>query len=286
MEDQLLQLLCDHGLLDGAGMARVERRMTAAAMAPGRALAEERLLDESRLYQIIQRDLGMNSPLQTVYRTYTICGQTLPRFKVSGDFYGYFWLDEGRLAITLSDVSGKGLEAGLLALLLGNLLRQSVRMKNVIPSVIMRKINQASASFFGVEQFATFTVLIVDMHSGTAEFSSAGTPPMLFYRHRERSIEEIDMRNIPVGIDENWMYSGRRTDINKGDVILLFTDGAYEAQNFSNEYYGIERIKNTLHAGSKGDARQVLSRQRRALRWFSLLRGLNDDTTYVAIKRS
>lgn len=283
--DQLLTLLLDHGLVSRADLEKVSAEMAAAGRAPGPILAERQMLDEARLYQIIQRDLGMNSPAQLSYKTYSVAGLTLPRFKVSGDFYGYFWLDPGRLAITISDVSGKGLEAGLLALLLGNLLRQSVRMKNVIPSVIMRKINQASASFFGIEQFATFTVLIVDMHSGTLELSAAGAPPMLIYRAKDGHVEEVDLRNIPVGIDENFMFVGRRNEINKGDTILLFTDGAYEVQNLRNEYYGIDRIRNLLRDRPRGDASQIVRRFARNVRLFSLFRGLNDDTTYVAIKR-
>ncbi|HMW58790.1 MAG: serine/threonine-protein phosphatase [Leptospirales bacterium] len=285
-EDHILTLLAEHALIREDQAARVKEIHASTGRPTGSILLSERFLDEKQLYAFICQDLGMNPASVYQDKFYEISGLTIPKFEVSGDFYGSFMLDEGRIALTLSDVSGKGIEAGLLAILLANILRTGVRMKNIIPSMILRKVNHASTRFFGEEQFATFIVLILDMHSGTVEFCCAGSPPILVYRRRENYVEQLEVKGIPVGIYDDFLFNGSRTSIEKGDVILMYTDGAYENQNFRNEYFGLRRVKDSLRKNSPRTARKIIHAIKREIKLFSMFRGLNDDTTFVSIKRS
>ncbi|MDH5655686.1 MAG: serine/threonine-protein phosphatase, partial [Spirochaetia bacterium] len=146
-------------------------------------------------------------------------------------------------------------------------------------------INQISIDFFSDTQFATFIVLILDQHSGTVEFCGAGSPPILVYRHKRQEIEEIHPKGIPVGIMEDYIFSQSRFELGKGDTILMFTDGAYECENWSGEFYGMERILNTFHKNAKRNAFKIIKKMISNLKWFTKLKSRNDDTTYIAIKR-
>ncbi len=282
----VLEILKDHRLISVEDADRVLNVSQETGNPIGRLLVDLKILNEKELYLFICNNLGMNPTFMYSDRRFDVAGLTIPKFQVSGDFFGYFPLEEGRIAITLSDVSGKGLEAGLLAIELANVLRESIRMKSVIPSVMMRKVNQISQEFFGAEQFATFIILILDMHSGTVEFCCAGSPPILVFRSREKIVEEMEVKGIPVGIYSDFLFNGGRCNLNTGDIMLLYSDGAYECQNVKGEFYGVERIKNNLVKSHTRSARGLLHKMRREIKFFSLFRGLNDDTTYIAIKKN
>lgn len=285
-EEYLLNLLAEYGLVSEADAERVVKLRESTNQPTGAVLVSQGILEEKRLYQFICNELGMNPEQIFSNRFYDIAGLTIPKFEVSGDFYGSFMLDEARIAITLSDVSGKGLEAGLLAILLANILKTGIRMQNTIPSMILRKINSATKRFFGEEQFATFIVLILDTYSGVVEFCCAGSPPILAYRRRTHQVEQLEVKGIPVGIYDDFLFNGSRTTMEKGDVLLLYTDGAYENQNVRDEYYGLRRVQESLKKHADKSPQKMLRAMKREIQWFSLFRGFNDDTTFVTIKRS
>lgn len=281
----ILNLLRDYGLLTDADAGRVLKIHEETDAPPGQILIHEKLIKEKQLFKLISSDLGMNTTGVFEDRNYEISAKSIARFGVNGDFYGLFQIDPGRIVLTLCDVSGKGLEAGILAILLAQLLREDIHMKSFVPKAIMKKINVASANFFGADQFATFIVMMIDMYSGTVEYSAAGAPPILHYRFREHEVWEIDQRNIPIGIDRDFQFKGSLLALEKGDILLMFTDGAFEAQNRKGEFYGLDRIRsNLLHIYTR-DAGKVVKYLMRLMRRFSLFKGLADDTTYIAIKR-
>jgi len=251
----------------------------------GKILFEKKFLDEKKFYNFLKEKYELNTNTYDSGKDYEIAGITLPKFIVSGDFFGFFPLADGQVAITLSDVSGKGLEAGILAMALADLLRNSISMGSIIPSQIMRKINDISMIFFNDDQFATFIVLILDTHSGTVEYCGAGSPPILVYRYKTDSIEEVPPKGIPIGIIPDYIFTGSRIEMEKGDTILLYTDGAYECQNWQGEFYGLDRIKSNLMRNNKKAPKKLIEALLRSLRRFALFRSRNDDTTYIAIQR-
>ena len=282
---QLINLLKSNNLINPKKAKTVLSIHEKTGKGVGRILFEKRYLNEKKLYKYIQKEYGINQEeFKNSGPNYDILGITLPKFGVSGDFFGFFPLEDGKVAVTLSDVSGKGLEAGLLALVLSNMLRD-MKMGSIIPSMIMKQINQVSIDFFTDMQFATFIVLILDTYSGTVEFCGAGSPPILVYRYKKNQIEEIHPKGIPVGIEHDYVFSQSRFELEKGDTILMFTDGAYECQNWSKEFYGMKRIHEVYLAHARLPLKKLLKKFISQLRWFTFFKSRNDDTTYVAIQR-
>ena len=284
-EGAILEVLSQHGLISPEQKQDVIRLNHETGMPPGQILVRKRILKEKQLYKFICKDLGMNPTKPYSTRSFTISGLTVSKFRTSGDFYGIFPMADGRIALTLSDVSGKGLEAGILAILLGNLLREGIQMQNIVPNAIMKKINLASRTFFGVDQFATFVVMLLDLYSGTVEYCAAGSPPILVYRRKEGIVEEIDQRNIPVGIYEDFQFKGNALNLDKGDMLLAYTDGAFEARGIRGEMYGVPRLKNAMLKLRNKKLTRILTGLKSDMRRYSFFRGLADDTTYLAIER-
>lgn len=253
----------------------------------GQALIRSGYLNEKSLYKFVRNNLKLNPDYNVTHKGYNIAGFTKPRYSVSGDFYGIFDLGEGRIAVTLSDVAGKGLEAGILAIRLSHMLEKErdINMRSIVPGTIIRRLNRTSYEIFTSDKFATFVVLILDTYNDTVEYSCAGSPPVLLYRAKTRTVEEMDVSGIPIGIERDFQYKGRSMGLSRGDTILLYTDGAYEAEDIFHRFYGFDRIKSNFlkHAGMP--PRKMIRRMLQNVRYHSFFRGLNDDTTFVAIKK-
>lgn len=281
----VLSIIHEYGLITEADVQEVLSRHQATGKSHGHILVESGILNEKQLYKFIVDELGMNPDFNYEDRKFNIAGLSIPRFQINGDFYGIFDLGEGKIAVTLSDVAGKGLEAGLLALRLAYLLRKEINLKTIVPATILNQINKASFEFFRSDKFATFIVFILDLYNGTAEYSCAGSPPILVYRHKQKAIESLEVAGIPIGILDDYNFPGRKLSLEKGDAVLFYTDGAYEVENLKGTMFGYDRIKEVFFKNATLPAKKIVQQILGKIKRFSFLKGLNDDTTFVAIRK-
>ncbi|MCS7205629.1 MAG: serine/threonine-protein phosphatase [Leptospiraceae bacterium] len=247
-------------------------------------LYENKLINEKKLYQLNQSEFELNESKVIKIKDFEIYGKTYPKYYISGDFFGIFQLKDSRVFITLSDVSGKGLEAGILALMLSYYITHELNYTSLTPQALLKKINQLSLEIFDDIKFATFTILLLDLLSGTIEYAAAGCPPLLHYIHRENTLKEIDLLNIPLGIENDFIFKGKKIDLNPGDVILCYTDGAYEQENKKGQQYGLERLKKALKKNLNKSSKHLVQKLYFDLRFFRMFVPQFDDTTYLVIK--
>ncbi|MFN3603212.1 MAG: PP2C family protein-serine/threonine phosphatase [Leptonema sp. (in: bacteria)] len=247
-------------------------------------LFKNQLINEKKLNKFNEKYFKFNKTIYLKLKNFFIYGKTYPKFLTSGDFFGIFPLNDSRVVIFLSDVSGKGLEAGLLAFMLYYYLSKELNMTSVTPQILLKKINGICLEIFDELKFATFSLLILDLLSGSIEYAAAGSPPLLHYNLREQSIEEADTVNIPLGIEKDFIYKGKRLDFNKGDIILLYTDGAYEQMNRTHQIYGLERLKKSFKKNIAKEPKKIIRNLYWDLKLFSLFARPNDDTTYIIIQ--
>ncbi|GIX40510.1 MAG: hypothetical protein KatS3mg129_0243 [Leptospiraceae bacterium] len=247
-------------------------------------LYENNLIKEKQLYKLNQVEFQLNKSKIYEFKNFIIYPKTYPKFFTSGDVFGIFPLKDNRVVITLSDVSGKGLEAGLLAFMLSYYINYELNMSSLTPQALLKKVNQLCLEIFDDLKFATFSIIVLDLLSGTIEYAGAGCPPILHYNFKEQMIEERDTVNIPLGIDEDFIYKGIKIDFNPGDVILSYTDGAFEQENRKGIPYGIERLKKALQKNATKPIKKIIRNLYWELRFYSIFKAPADDTTYIAIK--
>ena len=179
----------------------------------------------------------------------------------------------------------RGPEAALIGVILSDIFKDYIKTRYIIPHSIVRKINHAGVGFLGADQFASINVLLLDMNRGIVEYCCAGSPPILIYRHKNRNVERLEVAGIPVGIYDDIKYTTGYTELSRGDTLLMYSDGACDAQSFTGRFYGINGVEKCLGRYSDRRAGRLLLTLRRELFIHTFLRGLNDDTTFVALKK-
>ncbi|MBE0447048.1 MAG: SpoIIE family protein phosphatase, partial [Actinobacteria bacterium] len=147
--------------------------------------------------------------------------------KVGGDFYDLFELEHGKVGITLGDVSGKGLEAATLTSVVRNTIR-AYAMEGYSPSEIMSKANDTVRMVSGQASFITVFFAVLDTDTGKLTYCSAGHPPAIV--QRVSGVELLKEHSPIIGAFAGVSYTETRADLQKGDILVLYTDGVTEAR--------------------------------------------------------
>jgi sigma-B regulation protein RsbU (phosphoserine phosphatase) len=202
--------------------------------------------------------------------------------EVAGDYYDVIKLDEKRTVLTIGDVSGKGAGAALIMSNLQASLKTALRIENDLAG-IAEQINDLIYENTTPDQFITFFAGIFDSADSTFTYVNAGhNPPMLV--RRDGSVEELGEGGLLLGALPHAKYDRGRVNLNKGDLILLYTDGVSEAASDDGEMYGEDRIKKFIleHSGLPSD--QLLEHLESDVESFIGGTSFDDDLTLVAAR--
>jgi GAF domain-containing protein len=164
---------------------------------------------------------------------------------IGGDFYDVFDLPDGRFAIVVGDVSGKGAEAAARTAMAKYMLR-AFSTRNSAPSSVLFHLNNALTHDLEEERFATLVYAVLDPARGRITAGVAGHPPPLIYRHDTPEIETIELQGAILGAFEDEQYQQETYQLGSKDQLLVFTDGLIEARSDSGEFYGRKRIEQEL----------------------------------------
>ena len=171
--------------------------------------------------------------------------------EVGGDFYDYYELADGRLVVTVADVSGKGVPAAFFMMKAKSTLKSCVFRADSVAEALEtanRRLHEHNDAFM----FVTAWVGVFDPKNGVLEYVSAGHNPP-FVRRAEGSVERIDgRRSIALAALGETRYSAAETRLDAGDVLLLYTDGVTEAMDQAGGLYGEERLTGLL-ARARGE---------------------------------
>jgi len=169
--------------------------------------------------------------------------------EVGGDFYDYYTLPDGRLVVTIADVSGKGIPAAFFMMKARTTLKACIFEASSLADAVA-KANVRLARNNPAEMFVTAWVGIFDRMTGEIEFVSAGHNPPLVRRPRPSDRPSVEWLQAPrsaaLGVFETAHYRSVRTALAPGDRLFLYTDGVNEAMNPGGELFGNERLMATL----------------------------------------
>ena len=157
---------------------------------------------------------------------------------VGGDFFDAFLLEEGRVALLVGDVSGKGLDAARLTAMVRDGAR-SYALEGHDTGEVLARLNELLHRFSPVDSFVTAFFGVLDTRDGGLEYSSGGHPAAVV--RRAESIELLESRSSVVGAFQGCDFEVCRTSLEAGDVLVLYTDGLVEARS-KGELYGEERL--------------------------------------------
>ena len=184
------------------------------------------------------------------HHEFDIYADMKPAREVGGDFYDFYFLDDNHLIFTVADVSGKGVAAALFMVVSKTVMKNiAVTLtgdRDIAPLVACT--NDQLCKENGVDMFVTAFVGMLELSTGKLSYVNAGHNPPLIYRAAQKSFHYLEVeRNFVLGGMEGIDYVSQETTLERGDKLLLYTDGVTEALNESVEMYGEEHLMDLLN---------------------------------------
>ena len=278
---------------DGPFTARDERLLTAMA-APAAVLVENARLYAQEIQQrLINQDLETARAIQKSFLPQTIpqhAGWDIAAFwhpmrEVAGDFYDLYPLPDGRLAVIVADVSGKGVPGALFMALSVTVLRFAMGL-SFAPDELLDRANQAIIADQQSKMFATAFVGYLDLDSGGMQFASAGHNPPLLYRAATGRCEHLMASGVAMGLFKRAEYAEETVTLADGDVLVLYTDGITEVIDAQEEEFGEERLEELVVQNGSRPAQELAQMVVEAAASFGQDQRAFDDETLVVIRRA
>ena len=205
-----------------------------------------------------------------------------PAKGVGGDFYDYFYLDDNKLAIVISDVSGKGIPAALFMMKSKELLK-SMLLKNSNLEEVLFNVNNLLLENNDEGLFITAFVGIIDYSNLNMRFINAGhEKPYLI--SNGKVIKLGNESNFIVGGLQDYVFKEESVNLNKNDKIFLFTDGLNESIDSSRNEFGYESIIKLLENNIDSDNKNIIENMNNSLSNFSSCNEQFDDITMMVLQ--
>jgi serine phosphatase RsbU (regulator of sigma subunit) len=179
-----------------------------------------------------------------------------PAREVGGDLYDLIPLDGERLALTIGDVSGKGVPAALFMAVTQTVIRLVMHDGRDLQA----EIERANDLLFVNNRemmFATLFCGVLDGVNGQLSYCNCGHNPPLVLRAADGRCEMLPASGPPLGIENGITYGAQVLTLAPGDVVLLYTDGIVEAEQ-DGEPFGMERLEQALVAMRRLSAREIV----------------------------
>ena len=226
-------------------------------------LYEEALQNERRLRtdldtaREIQRQLLPNGAREIP--GLDLAAAYVPARELGGDFYDFLPYGEGRLAIALGDVSGKGTAAALYGSLAIGTIREIVVDRDCDPACMLGLLNQRLYNTRLDARFIAMLFGVYDAAHRRLTLANAGSPyPLLL---RDGHVVSVRLEGVPLGLLPGTQYDESTLDLLPGDVVVFASDGILESANASDEEFGLQRLSAVLSSISTHDsARDIAER--------------------------
>jgi len=206
-----------------------------------------------------------------------------PTRYVGGDFYDFLKLESGDLFGVLADVSGKGVSASLLSSMLLGCLQMQLRAGVPVHEALNR-LNKFLCEKSSASRFVTMFLFTLNSE-GCGKYISAGHNPTYLFRAATGEIEELRSNNMIVGAFPFATYEAAALELNKGDVLLAYSDGLTEAENLQSEMLGEEGVKKVIRAEAPAGSKNLEQKLLATIQSFTAGRSPTDDITLVLVER-
>jgi serine phosphatase RsbU (regulator of sigma subunit) len=262
--------------------------MTAILVSTATQLIRNRARLEQLRHALLDRELAEARRIQLAWLpqgrpadvTLDVATANEPASHISGDFYNWFDLPDGRTAVAIGDVTGHGMSAAFL-MATTQLLVRTTLPGLCDPGPCLQQVNHQLCVQAFNGQFVTMVLLILDPRSGRVDIASAGHPlPLLV---SQTSVTPMPVEpDLVLGVEAASKYHTQSFMIAPGDSLLLYTDGVVDCENPAGERFGINRLLTC--AGAAGGAQATIDAVVAAVTGFRSGKARPDDVTMLAVK--
>ena len=204
---------------------------------------ETRLSSELKSAHGIQRTLV--PPISASFSGYDLNGLSLPSEKVGGDLVDVVLLPNRSILAYVADVSGHGLQAGILMGMVKTAVRTILLESCDDPAFLLAslcdRLNRALPAVKESNMYATLSAICL-APDGRVEYTLAGHPSILYYQASTRTVQALTCYQFPVGLLPVDAYISHSLQIEEGDLLAIASDGILEAANSQQEEFGSDRI--------------------------------------------
>lgn len=202
--------------------------------------------------------------------------------RIGGDYYDLLALPDGRIAVSIADVCGKGMQAAVRTALIKYTVR-SYAVEDPWPMQVLNRANAAvAAQEEDPERFTTLAYALLDPRAGSLSLAAAGHPPALLYRAASGRCVCLSAGGAALGVLPEARYEEVLESFEPGDVLLLYTDGVLEARH-EGEEFGLERLEAAFHRAAGQPPQEIAAAVVATAREFAAGK-LSDDATLLVVK--
>ncbi len=248
--------------------------------------AMEKMKNSLELARAIQQNLLPKTAPQI--EGFELAGNCKYCDETGGDYYDFIELTEsgpGIAGIAIGDVTGHGIGAALLMTTVRSILRSNAQRYGTELTKLFEVLNRHIESDTDYDKFITLFYGILDSNQKSLIWVSGGHDPVLWYHKNNDQIEELPNTGLPVGITQDASFEqGGPVSLEAGDVIVIGTDGIWEAQNERGDMFGKERLCNIIKENSDKSANEICSHIIDDVTNFISSTPQLDDITLIVIK--
>ncbi len=207
----------------------------------------------------------------------------IPAKEVGGDFYDFFFINKDELCFLIGDVSGKGVSAALFMVICKTLLKTEA-LRGLDPADVLTNVNVLLYPDNDACMFATVFIGIFNTKTGKLKYGNAGHNPPILYKGG-KDPEYIQMETgLVLGVMDEIEFGKGELDMEKDDVLYIYTDGVTEAMNDDKVLFGEERLLEIVKRVKDESTEQIISTILKELSFFVKIAPQTDDITMVTFK--
>lgn len=203
---------------------------------------------------------------------------------VCSDYYDIIPIRRDRIFIILGDIAGKGIQAGLIMVMIRSILHL-VTNTNRDTATILNWVNRGITGKIDLDHFATLQILMLDPTTGKCEYANAGHRSPLVWRQNVGLVQTVDLESVPIGVESSTEYRSISFTLEKNDILLLYTDGVVEALNDKGNPYGVRKLISTLQKSNELTAPAIVQLLQGDIKDFTKTVRQHDDRTVVVAKK-
>ena len=246
---------------------------------------KERISTELSVATQIQADmLPRIFPPYPDRKEFDLYATMTPAKEVGGDLYDFFMIDDDHLSVVIGDVSGKGVPAALFMVISKTLIKNYAMMGLPVDEIFTRANNDLCEGN-EAQLFTTAWIGIFEISTGIIRFADAGHELAIVLKP-DGTVEYLKpkKKKMMLAAMEDTKYLENEGHLDKGDMLLLYTDGVTEATNAHNELYGMERLEAIVSKHRGGNAKALLTEIRADIDTFVAEAPQFDDITMLGLE--